>query len=88
MVNMDINEKIKTFGEALKNRLDSSLIDFALEYIDFSENVLAFETLCGHIANYQVRISPDEYRQVLDIAGLLEIDNQYTEIDPLRNLLN
>ncbi|WP_132348911.1 MafI family immunity protein [Photorhabdus luminescens] len=30
---MDINDKIRALGERLKDRLDPSLIDFALEYI-------------------------------------------------------
>ncbi|WP_447756264.1 MafI family immunity protein, partial [Enterobacter asburiae] len=47
---MDINDEIREFGEGLKSRLDPSLVDFALGYLGFSENVLAFETLCDHIA--------------------------------------
>ncbi|MBU5643709.1 MafI family immunity protein, partial [Citrobacter sp. S46_ASV_140] len=38
---MDINDKIRSLGEGLKDRLDPSLVDFALDYIGFSENVLA-----------------------------------------------
>ena len=37
---MDINDEIREFGEGLKSRLDPSLVDFALGYLGFSENVL------------------------------------------------
>nr|WP_269841971.1 MafI family immunity protein [Enterobacter asburiae] len=48
------------------------------------ENVLAFETLCDHIADHDVVISKDEYTQVLKIATDLglEIDSRYTYINP------
>lgn len=52
--------------------LDS--IDYALDYINHSENVLAFETLCDHIADFDVKISEDEYKKVLHIVVLLGFD--------------
>ena len=81
---MDINDEIREFGEGLKSRLDPSLVDFALGYLGFSENVLAFETLCDHIADHDVVISKDEYKQVLKIANDLglEIDSRYTYLNP------
>ena len=81
---MNVNDKIRLFGEGLKDRLDPSLVDFALEYIGFSENVLAFETLCDHIADHDVVISHDEYMQVLKIVNDLglEIDGRYNYINP------
>lgn len=81
---MGINDEIREFGEGLKNRLEPSLVDFALDYLGFSENILAFETLCDHIADYDVVISKDEYTQVLKIVNYLglEIDSRYTYINP------
>ena len=81
---MGINDKIKSLGEGLKDRLDPSLIDFALEYIGFSENILAFEMICDHIADHDVVITKDEYYQIIKIANDfgLEIDNRYTYINP------
>ncbi|AWH87803.1 MULTISPECIES: MafI family immunity protein [Limnobaculum] len=81
---MDISKQINLLGNGLKNRLDPTLIDFALEYIEFSEVVLAFETLCDHIADYDVVISKDEYSQIIKIANELglEIDDRYTYINP------
>lgn len=81
---MNINEQIKAFGEGLKDRIDPSIIDYDLEYIDYSENILAFETLCDHIADYDVLITKDEYNLVIDIATklCLEINSRYLYINP------
>lgn len=81
---MDVNEEIAKLGESLKDRLDPSIIDFALDYINYSESILAFETLCDHIADHGVKISPDEYGKVILIANTLglAIDSRYTYIDP------
>ena len=37
---MNINEEIIKLGEGLKDRLDPSIIDFALDYINYSESLL------------------------------------------------
>ncbi|MBP6344680.1 MAG: MafI family immunity protein [Neisseriaceae bacterium] len=81
---MIVNEKIKEFGQSLKDRLDPELINYALAYIDYSEQVLAFETLCDHIADYGIDITVDEYSKVLEIVKLLnlELDNRYLYINP------
>ena len=77
---MNINEEIIKLGEGLKDRLDPSIID----YINYSESLLAFETLCDHIADYDVKVSDDEYEKVILIANKLglEIDSRYTYINP------
>ena len=81
---MNINEEIIKLGEGLKDRLDPSIIDFALDYINYSESLLAFETLCDHIADYDVKVSDDEYEKVILFANKLglEIDSRYTYINP------
>ncbi|MBI6530397.1 MafI family immunity protein [Proteus vulgaris] len=81
---MGVNQKIQSFGNKLKGRLDASLADFDLEYINHSENILAFETLCDHIADYGVEITKDEYNQVIEIVNELnlELDERYLYIKP------
>lgn len=81
---VSINHRIRLLGEGLKGRIDSSVIDYDLEYIDYSENVLAFETLCDHIADYEVVITKYEYNQVISIATALNLDrdNRYLHINP------
>ncbi|WP_265094127.1 MafI family immunity protein [Cronobacter dublinensis] len=46
--------------------------------------MLAFETLCDHIADYDVVITQDEYNQVINIANELNLDinNRYLYINP------
>ena len=81
---MSINNRIKILGEGLKDRIDASIIDFDLKYIDHSESILAFETLCDHIADYNVVITKDEYNQIINIANELNLDinNRYLYINP------
>ena len=81
---MNVNEKIIQLGEGLKERIDPSLVSFALDYIGFGENVLAFETLCDQIADHDVVLSKDEYSRVLEIVSVLslEINSRYTYINP------
>ncbi|TNH41443.1 MULTISPECIES: MafI family immunity protein [Photorhabdus] len=81
---MNVNKKIRLLGEGLKDRLEPSLVDYDLEYINHSENVLAFETLCDHIADYDVEITKDEYNQIIKIVNdlSLEIDERYLYINP------
>lgn len=81
---MSINNRIKMLGEGLKDRIDASIIDFDLEYIDHSESILAFETLCDHITDYDVVITQDEYNQVINITNELNLDinNRYLYINP------
>lgn len=81
---MDVNEEIAKLGEGLKDRLEPSIVDFALDYINYSESTLAFETLCDHIADHDVKISTDEYGKVILIANNLglAIDSRYTYINP------
>jgi len=81
---MLVNDRIKEFGNLMKDRLDSELVDYALDYIDHAENVLAFETLCDHIADFDVKLSGVEYKKVLEIVELLnlDLDNRYLYISP------
>ena len=81
---MIVNDQIRRLGESLKGRLDSSLVDDALEYINYSENVLAFETLCDHIGDFDITITEYEYNQVLNIVSELNLtlSNRYLYIKP------
>lgn len=42
--------------------------------------ILAFETLCDHIAGYNVEIMEDEYNQIIDIFKN-SVLNQMCDID-------
>ncbi|MCO6561242.1 MAG: MafI family immunity protein [Gilliamella sp.] len=81
---MLVNDCIKEFGNALKDRLDPEIVDYAIDYINHSESILAFETLCDHIADFDVKISSEEYQKILLIVKLLDLklDSRYLYINP------
>lgn len=81
---MLVNDRIRDLGNSLKDRLDPELVDYDLDYINHSENILAFEMLCDHIADYDVKISNNEYKKILEIVDLLNLnlDNRYLYINP------
>lgn len=84
---MDVNDELIQLGEGLKGRLEPSLIDFALGYITHVEAILAFETLCDYIADYNVKLRKDEYEKIINTATKfgLSIDIRYTYINPERH---
>lgn len=81
---MSISNKIKVLGEGLKGRLEPEIVDYDLDYINHSESILAFETLCDHIADYDIVITKDEYEQIVHIVKELnlELDDRYLYIKP------
>ena len=81
---MSISNKIKVLGEGLKGRLEPEIVDYDLDYINHSESILAFETLCDHIADYDIVITKDEYEQIVHIVKELnlEFDDRYLYIKP------
>ncbi len=81
---MELNDKIIKLGEELKGRLEPSMVDYALEYIGYSESVLALETLCDYIGDYDVLITFDEYSKILSLVDELglEVSARYIYINP------
>lgn len=63
-------DRIIKFGKKFEGRLNSDLLQGALDYVVYSEEGLAFEILCDHICEYDVSISDEEYRE----AVLLVLD--------------
>lgn len=52
-----LDERIKNLGKSLEDRIDANLIDATLEYITFSERLLAFETLCDYIEDFNIQLN-------------------------------
>ncbi|EJX9818067.1 MafI family immunity protein, partial [Salmonella bongori] len=46
--------KFKKFGEEFSNRLPEDELNYALGYIEFGEEPLAFETLCDYICENDI----------------------------------
>ncbi|WP_455018336.1 MafI family immunity protein [Kingella denitrificans] len=74
-----------TLGSSLKGRLpnDNDMVDFALDYINYNEFGLAFETLCDYINEFNIQITQYEYKTFLDIARIINYEDQY---DRMRDL--
>ncbi|EBS7636846.1 MafI family immunity protein [Salmonella enterica] len=56
--------KFKKFGEEFSNRLSEDELNYALGYIEFGEEPLAFETLCDYICENDILITKNEYEQI------------------------
>lgn len=65
---------LREFAEGLKGQLDAWLVDAALEYVDHGESLLAFETLCDHIADYDVYLTSTEVDQVRNLVRAFKQD--------------
>lgn len=61
-------DRIVGFGERFKGRLDSALLQGALDYVSHNEESLAFEILCDHIGEYDVSITAEEYSEAIQLA--------------------
>ncbi|EGT4268801.1 MafI family immunity protein [Cronobacter sakazakii] len=61
-------DRIRNFGKAFEGRIESFLIEGALDYINFNEEPLAFEILCDHICEYDVQLSQAEYDEAITLA--------------------
>ncbi|MFU0889374.1 MafI family immunity protein [Kluyvera sichuanensis] len=56
--------KFKKFGGEFSNRLSGEELNYALGYIEFGEESLSFETLCGYICENDILITKNEYEQI------------------------
>lgn len=59
-----LDERIKNLGKSLEDRIDANLIDAALEYITFSERLLAFETLRDYIEDFNIQLTEKESQEI------------------------
>jgi len=56
--------KLKEFGGNFHNRLSKDELNYALSYIDFGEEPLAFEILCDYICENDLVITMSEYEHL------------------------
>jgi len=76
-------ERIVNLGNGFKDRLDVGLVEGALDYVRHNEEGLAFEILCDHICEYDIRISHEEY---LEISELIKCFGFSAKDGPYRHL--
>lgn len=62
--------RIVRFGRKFEGRLNSDLLQGALDYVAYSEENLVFEILCDYICEYDISITDEECRE----AFLLVLD--------------
>ena len=79
----EITLMLITLGSSLKGRLPNDMVDFALDYINYNEFGPAFETLCDYIDEFNIQITQYEYKIFLDIARIINYEDQY---DRMRDL--
>lgn len=63
------DRRILALGERFRGRLEDTLLDGALDYVQYNERGLAIELLCSHLLEYDVPVTPDEY---LEFIGLVQ----------------
>ena len=73
-----------TLGSSLKGRLPSDVVDSALDYISYNEFGLTFEILCDYIDEFNIQITQYEYKIFLDIARIINYEDQYNRIGDLQ----
>ncbi len=83
----DTGINLKNFGEEFKNRLSEDELIYALSYIDFGEEPLAFETLCDYICENDVVITKNEYEQIYMFNLLFNYPLENNVIIYLKNLI-
>ena len=80
----EITLMLITLGSSLKGRLPSDVVDFALNYINYNEFGLAFEILRDYIDEFNIQITQYEYKIFLDIARIINYEDQYNRIMDLQ----
>jgi hypothetical protein len=75
--------KIVQFGNKFQGRLESGLIQNALDYVKFNEERLAFELLLDHICEHDLPLACNEYEEALHLG--LELGLEIGEA-PLKHL--
>jgi hypothetical protein len=69
-----LEQSVREFGKRFSKRLDNRLLGYDLGCIDHGETILAFETICDHLLDFDVKITEEEYREAIRVAVLLGLD--------------
>ncbi|MBH1930694.1 MafI family immunity protein [Serratia rubidaea] len=79
--------KINELGRLLEGRLDPELIEGALDYIQYNEEPLAFEILCDHISEYDIKITQREYELISQLIEDMKLDINEAPFKYLKELV-
>lgn len=79
--------RITQLGEGFEDRLESALIEGALDYIQYNEEPLAFEILCDHISEYNVAITLEEYEKIANLIKEMNLNINEAPFKYLKQLV-
>ncbi|SKC23188.1 hypothetical protein SAMN05216168_5135 [Kosakonia radicincitans] len=68
---MDV--RVKAFGARFFGRVDAERLQFAIDYVDYNESGLAFETICDYLIEADAPISEEEYRLAEELYRDMEM---------------
>lgn len=83
----DVQQRVLQIGASLQGRIEQWKIDFAMEYVQHNEVPLAFQTLCSHIYEDDVRLTPEELSEILDISSLPQMYLHASIVGGLKQLV-
>ncbi|MFP1727022.1 MafI family immunity protein [Lonsdalea quercina] len=69
---MSIGKELNEFGMHFCDRLPEQTLQFALDYIRFGEEPLAFETLCDYLCECDIPLTVQEYREITNFNQILK----------------
>ena len=82
-----IESKVKNFGNLFTSRLDNELLQYAISYVDYGETNLAFEIICDHLSEYDVKIYQTEYDLAITLCNELGMDINDISLRHLKELI-
>jgi hypothetical protein len=78
---------LKELGARFRDRLTEDQLKIALDYADFNEEPLALETLCDCLCESNVKLTPEEYIEILKMDAKLGLNLDKKVIIYMKNLI-
>lgn len=82
-----ISFDLKIFGEKFTHRLPDDQLSASLEYIDFSEVLLALDALCHYICENHIPITDSEYKQICTFNASFNQPLDYRILKCIKSLI-
>jgi hypothetical protein len=62
-----LDGEVLAFGDVFRGRLPNDVVDDAVEYVGFNERRLAIEILAEQLGEYDVSLTPDEWKRLIQL---------------------
>ncbi len=70
--------------DAVKTLLPQVVVEEAIEMVDYNEFGVGFEIICQQLFEYNIKISPDIYKQIFVIGKSMEMkENDWNFLEEL-----